>query len=215
MELKFEKRILFKKNTKKLKKDNKIPVVCYGGGQKNISLQIDAKEFKKVLNSEDPVVDACGEINGKKLLIQEISRDILSRDPVHIDFLFVDERHEVEHGVPVELLGEAPAVKEKDGVIDFVKREINIKSLPQNIPQHIAVDMSVLAEIGDRITIADLVVSKDIVILDSEEDVVVSIVAQAEEIEEEPAGEIDFDAIAVEEKGKKPKEDEESEEKDK
>ena len=92
MELKFEKRILFKKNTKKLKKDNKIPVVCYGGGQKNISLQIDAKEFKKVLNSEDPVVDACGEINGKKLLIQEISRDILSRDPVHIDFLFVDEQ---------------------------------------------------------------------------------------------------------------------------
>ena len=52
MELKFEKRILFKKNAKKLKKDNKIPVVCYGGGQKNISLQIDAKEFKKVISGK-------------------------------------------------------------------------------------------------------------------------------------------------------------------
>ena len=48
MELKFDKRTTFKKKTKKLKEDGFVPVVCYGGGQKNISLQVNEKELKKV-----------------------------------------------------------------------------------------------------------------------------------------------------------------------
>ena len=166
MELKFDKRTTFKKKTKKLKEDGFVPVVCYGGGQKNISLQVNEKELKKVLNSENPVVDAIGEINGKKLLVQDIARDVISRTPIHVDFLFVDEKHEVEHEVPVELVGEAPAVKEKDGVLDFAKREIKIKALPQNIPLHITVDISGMLEIGDRLTIKEITIPKDVSVLD-------------------------------------------------
>ena len=90
MELKFDKRTTFKKKTKKLKEDGFVPVVCYGGGQKNISLQVNEKELKKVLNSENPVVDAIGEINGKKLLVQD--KHVISRTPIHVDFLFVDNK---------------------------------------------------------------------------------------------------------------------------
>ena len=140
-------------------------------------------------------------------MIQDIKRDVISRTPIHIDFLFVDEKHEVEHEVPIELVGEAPAVKEKDGVLDFTKREIKIKALPQNIPPHITVDISGMLEIGNRLTIKDIEIPKNVSVLDDINETVISIVAQAEDVPEE-VGEIDFDSIKVEEKGKKPEEEE-------
>ena len=171
-------------------------------------MTVDLLEMRKVLEIKTEVIDAQGDLKGKKLLLQEIDVDPLSNKLRHADFIFVDERHEIEHEVPLRMIGESAAAKSKVGVVDFACRELTIKALPQNLPAHIDVDVSALEEIGSHVLVKDILCPKNVEILNSPDDVIVSIVSQVEETEGE-VGEIDFDAIQVKDKGKKQKEEEE------
>ena len=117
----------------------------------------------------------------------------------------MDETHEVEHEVPLKIVGESPAAKLKNGVVDFACRELSIKAFPQNLPSHIDIDISGLDEIGSHVLVKDIICPKNVTVLNVPDDVVVSIINQVEEVEGEIEN-IDFDAIQVKDKGKKPKE---------
>jgi large subunit ribosomal protein L25 len=120
-------------------------------------------------------------------------------------FLAVDITRVVTVPVPVEYIGEAPAVKAGLGVLNTLVDELEIEVLPTEIPHKIEVDLSTLVNLGDAIyvnDIAKLLPKSAQAILDGE--VVICVIAGIrEESEEESSSEIDFDSIEAEKKGKK------------
>ena len=106
--------------------------------------------------------------------------------------------------VPLEFIGEAPVEESKAGTVTKVLHEIEVTCRPSALPSHIDVDITGLVNVEDKIHISDIKAPEGVIIEGEPEDpvVVVSAAKQVSEDEEEAAGEIDMDAIEVEEKGK-------------
>ena len=203
--LEFKRREIKGKRVSSLRKEGWVPVVCYGLGRNSESYQVKDSDLKKLLNTEVVVIDGKGDMEGKKVLIQDIEFDPIKTSPIHVDFLFVDDTHKVEHEVPVEMIGESPAVKKGEGVLTLVHDHISVEALPQDIPGHISVDISSLENVGDHITYGDIKLKDGLEIKSNLEDIIVSVTAYVEEKEEEPT-EVDMESIEVSGKGGKSEE---------
>jgi len=87
---------------------------------------------------------------------------------VHVDFHQVNLKEEVTANVPVELIGESPAEKQGLGTVVQVVSEIEVSTLPDNIPSEFTLDISNLTEVDQQITLADLEYDKEHIKIDVE-----------------------------------------------
>jgi large subunit ribosomal protein L25 len=110
---------------------------------------------------------------------------VISRKPVHVDFLEVAMDVTIRAVVPIELVGEAPAVRELGGVLVSGLNDIEVEALPSNLPDRISVDISVLEGFDDSITVGDLVVEEGVTILTEPEEAIANVIYQVEEEEPE------------------------------
>jgi len=110
--------------------------------------------------------------------------------------------------VKIVFEGVAPAVKEKGGVLVKVLHSLKIEALPKDFPHEIKIDVSKLANIGDRITVKDLALGKSVKIEAREDQVIVLAKPHTEEKVEEAPKAIE-DIELSEKKGKKEEEGEE------
>jgi large subunit ribosomal protein L25 len=201
--------ILNAKIRKEIKEPGKIPAVIYGPGVKNINLEIDYKEFQKVLKTagESSLVEL--NIDGEKrlVLIHEIQRDPATDQFIHVDFFQASLKEEVEVKVPLVFEGVSLAVKDLGGTLVKNISELEIKALPQDLPHEIKVSIDSLNTFENHILVKDLTLPKGIKTLLKEDEIVVS-VAPPEKVEEELATEIkeNVEDIGKVEKEKKPEE---------
>jgi large subunit ribosomal protein L25 len=144
------------------------------------------------------------------VLIQEIQRDPLTEEPIHVDFFQPSLKEKIEIKIPLVFEGEAPAVKETGGTLVKNISELEIKALPQNLPKEIRVNVETLRTFEDKILIRDLKLPEGIEVLRNPEEIVAS-VTPPEKIEEELAKPVEEKVEEVE-KIEKPKEEEEKEE---
>jgi len=204
----------FGKKTKSLKKTGKIPAIVYGSGIKNIPIEADYEEFKKVFDQTGESSLITLEIDGEKkerpVLIYEIQRDHLSGKFIHVDFYQVSLKEEVEVAVPLIFEGVALAIKDLGGTLVKEIQEIKVKALPQNLPHDIRVDISVLKTFEDEILVRDLKLPVDVKVSKGLDEII-ALVVPAVKIEEELEKPIEEKVEEVEkvEKEKKEKEEEE------
>lgn len=185
-----------------LRRAGKVPGVVYGGAQTATALTVDARAFGKVLAEagESSIVMLEGLGAGIPTLIHEVDLDPVKHAPRHVDFYAVTKGQKVEVAVPLEFIGEAPAVKEGANVVK-VLHELEVEADPMNLPHALIVDLSALAAIGDRIRVGDLALPAGIALAVDPEEVVALVQEVVEEkVEEAPAA--DLSAIEVEAKGK-------------
>ena len=189
------------KQLEKLRKAGKLPAVIYGPKEEGLSLTLDKGAFEKVLKQagESSVITLTGLATPKEVLVQDVAFDARKGGIVHVDFYAVEAGKEITVDVPLEFVGEAPAVK-LGGTLTKVLHEIEVTCTPGNLPQHITVDVTSLDTFEKQIHVKDLVVPKNVKIENDPEDVVALVQAVAEETEE--VATIDMSAIAVEKKGK-------------
>src|SRR3990167_6357596 len=121
------------------------------------------------------------------VLIRDIQRHPVSGNFMHVDFYKLPLDQEITISVPVELEGEAPAVKEQGGILVHNLHEIEIKALPVNLIHEIIVDLSTLASVGDSILVKDLNTPSNIEVLANDEDMVIMVEEPHEEEVEEVA----------------------------
>lgn len=187
--LKAEKREVFGKKTNKLRRGGLIPAELYGRGIANLHLTIPEKDFSKVYEEagEHSVLNL--EVDGQShpVLIHEVQENPLKQEIISIDFYEVRMDEKVKAHVPVEFEGEAPAVKEKEGVLIKNMDEIEVEALPADLPHSITVDLSGLTELDQSIYVRDLAKSDKYEYVIEGETVVMSVTAPKEEIEEAPA----------------------------
>ncbi len=195
------------KKTRVLKESGKIPAVVYGPGVKNISLEIDQLEFKKVFKEagESSLIDLKVDKEKRPVLIHEIQRDPVSDKIIHIDFFQASLKEEVEVTVPLVFEGAAPAIKDLGATLVKNMLEIQVKALPQNLPHEIKVNVEGLKSIGDHILVKNLPLAEGVKVSKKPDEIVVSISA-AEKVEEELAKEIEEKVEDIEKVEKEKKE---------
>jgi len=173
---------------RRLRREGLIPGVIYGVGHVT-SISIDPHVLRAAMSGEQgthAVFDVVFE--GKKrahhAVIQDMQLDAVRQTVQHVDLREVRLNDPIETSVAVQLEGTAPGVK-AGGVLDIVTREVRVKGLPGDIPEHLTVVIGAL-ELGDVARIADVAVPDGITVLDDPEEVVCSIIPpRGAEVEEE------------------------------
>jgi len=185
-----------------LRTEGKLPGVVYGPKEKATPLLVDRVAFEKMLKEagESSVIRLEGLDTPKEVLVHDVAFDPTRGGAIHVDFYAIEAGKELTLHVPLEFIGEAPALKQ-GGTLTKVLHEIEVTCVPANLPQHIDVDISTLDSMEAQIHVKDLVIPKGVTVENDPEDVVVLVQAVAEEVEAAPA-EIDMASIEVEKKGK-------------
>ncbi len=156
--LKLDERSVHGKKVAKLRKDGFVPAVVYGPGVEPISVQVEAGVISKVYKQAGtytPVHLTIG--TSKKIaMIKELDRDPVKGTIRHVSFHAVKATDPVVAEVPVHLVGEGESEAEKSGLIILQNIEkVEVKALPMDLPDVIAVSILGLKEAGDKVTLGD------------------------------------------------------------
>jgi len=182
------------RRTNSLRRSDRIPAVVYGNKIKNISLDVDYKDFERVLKEagESSLIELNieGEKEKKSVLVHDLQRDAITDKVIHIDFFQASLTEEVEVKVPLVFEGISLAVKDLGGTLVKNISELTVKALAQNLPHEIKVSIESLKNFGDHILVKDLVLPKDVKTMVKPEEIIVSVVELAK-VEEELAKEIE------------------------
>ncbi len=162
-------------NVKDMRKAGDVPGVMYGNTMKNTAIKCNAKELHGVYvkAGENTLVEV--DVEGKKVpcLIHAIAFDPVTSAYEHIDLYAVDMTKKVTTRVPVVFQGECPAVKNHGGVLLTVHGELEVTCLPSDIPESFIIDLTVLENLRDSVTVAKLKVPQGVVITQSPETAIV------------------------------------------
>lgn len=210
MKLIFEKRDV-KVRPDKVREQGKIPAVFYGRKEASTTISVVAADFKKLWREagESTVITLSGSGEDHDALIHAVDLNPVTDEPRHIDFYIIEKGKKVEVSVSLEFDGVSAAVKELGGTLIKVVHEIEVEAMPKDLPQHLTVDISLLKELGDTITVKDIVIPAGVKVLADLEEVVATVAAPKEEVEE-VAPVADLTNIEVAKKGKKEEEGEEA-----
>ena len=185
--LKANSRKILGRAVKQLLKKNIVPAVIYGRGFKSENIEVDKNNFKKVFTETgtNTIVDlAVDQQTPFKVLVHDLQYDQVSDELIHVDFYRIHEKEKVKVKVKIKFLGEAPVVKEQNGVLVHNLSELEIQALPKDLIHEINVDLSGLKEFSDLIRVKDLKISSNVEISNDLEDVVVSVSMPRQEEEE-------------------------------
>jgi len=156
-----------------------VPGVFYGRKEKATSITIDAAVFAKVWRDagETTILSLEGIGEPKDVLIHDVVAHPVTGQPEHVDFYVLEKGKKIQLSVPIEFEGVAPAEKE-GGVVVKVLHEIEIEVDPKELPQHLTVDLSGLAHIGDQVTVSQVPVPQSAVLITEGDEIVVSVTEQ-------------------------------------
>jgi large subunit ribosomal protein L25 len=161
-----------KEKAKKLRAKGLIPAIFYGPRSQTVPLVINSKELSKALQTEagenvliDLDIRKGNQSDRKVVMLKDIQIDPLLRMTLHTDFYEVAMDEMVTVEVPVHLIGKPEGTK-MGGILEQVRRVIQIQCLPGDIPKSIDIDVSPL-KIGDSIHVQDIQVEKAKIISDT------------------------------------------------
>ncbi len=177
-----QKRVLFGKKNRLLRRQGLLPANIFGSGFASQSISINYKDFSKIFrkSGETGIIYITTDKTEVPTLVKTIQRDPIESKLLHVDFRKVDLDKKIEAEVPLVFVGIAPAVNQ-GGVLINQTVKLIIEALPQNIPHQIDIDISGLTEIGKEIKVGDLKLSDAYTVKTAPENVIVSVTAHKEE----------------------------------
>lgn len=168
-------------NPKVLRRQNQIPVVCYGSGIEPISASLNKKEFVSVIKKAHRTDIFELEYKGDtfRCIVKEVQKHPVTSDVLHVDFYKFDPNVPINVEVPIILKGESKGVK-SGGDLYQPRKKIALRSLPEFIPHEIVLDVTSL-EIGDSIHAFDLKLPEGVKVSSSRNFAIVAIVGKTSE----------------------------------
>lgn len=206
--LQAEKRKVLGRKVKKLRREEILPANIYGKKVKSQALQLDLKEFQPVYDEvgETGVVELKikGETKIRPVLIHNVQLHSVTDQPLHADFYQVDLKEKVTTEVPVELVGESSAVKEKLGILIEPLTEVEVEALPTELPDKLEVDIGKLKKVDDVVVVGDLRVPEGVKVLTLPQEILAKIEPPTKEEEVAPPPEAKVPAEEVPEEEARP-----------
>ena len=131
--------------TNKLRSDGFIPAILYGGKKNNLSISLKKLHLQDLIRTKtfmSKVVDLEIDGNTEKVLPKEVAYDSVSDEPLHIDFMRIVKGASLILEIPVQFINseKSPGLK-KGGVLNIVRRKVQLKCPAENIPNEIVVDL--------------------------------------------------------------------------
>lgn len=205
MDLIVQTRDKFGKAVKALRRGGFVPAELYGRDISNVHLAVSMKDFMKVFREAgaNTVVHLVLNSEKRPVLIHDVEKDYLTNEVSHVDFYQVRMDEKIKARVPIEFTGEAPAVKEKGGILNKAMSEIEVEALPADLPHRLHVDLGTLDELNKSLYVKDLRVSPKAKLLVELETVIVTVTPPSVEEEKAPETPIDVTAVKVEDEEKK------------
>ena len=182
----------------KLRSKGLIPAILYGGKNANQNISIDKKEITNLINTDtflSKVLEL--DINGKKekVIPRDIAFNVVSEEPIHIDFMRIIAGKKIILEIPVKFINhpDSPGLK-RGGVLNIVRRKIELKCPAENIPNEIVIDLAG-TDIGTSIKISTVKLSENVVPTITDRDFVIATVASPT-VMKEPEKPAEGDAAA-------------------
>ena len=171
----------------KLRSEGLIPAILYGGKNANQNISIEMKEIKNLLNSDtflSKVLEL--DVDGKKekVIPRDIAFNVVSEEPIHIDFMRIVAGKKIILEIPVKFINhpDSPGLK-RGGVLNIVRRKVELKCPAENIPNEIIVDLSG-TDIGTSIKISSVKLNENVIPTITDRDFVIATVASPTVIKE-------------------------------
>jgi large subunit ribosomal protein L25 len=142
-----------KNEARRTRREGKVPGVVYGGagsaggGEATATpIAVDPKSLLRILHSGANTlislrIDGGGDT---RVLVKDYQLDPVTHAVLHADFYKVAMDRAIQVTVPVTIVGEPKGVKQQGGILEFVRREIEVECLPGDIPEHVEIDVSEL-----------------------------------------------------------------------
>ena len=142
-----------------LRQKGDVPAIIYGGTEENQKVSLSKKQIKYLIEQENFLSNIISlNVDGQsiKVLPKEVSYDTLTDDPIHIDFLRIVKGAKIIIEIPVRFINNenSPGLK-RGGVLNIVRRKIELKCATENVPNELIVDLEGL-EIGTSIKISSI-----------------------------------------------------------
>lgn len=181
-----------KSGARRTRREGFVPAVLYGRGRTPRALSVGRKDLLSALRTagRNALIDLRmdGESQAETVMIEEIQRDQIRREILHIDLHLISLTEALDVNVPVVLIGTPEPVASGTGILEQLRREVEVRCLPTQIPDRLTIDVSAL-QVGGSLHVRDLKVGEGIEVLTPPEEVLAAVVAPAVEEEAAPAAE--------------------------
>ena len=142
-----------------------VPAIIYGGSDQNEKISISKKILKSLIEKENFLSNIITvNLNGKaqKVLPKEIKYNVITDEPIHIDFLRVVAGVQIKIEVPVQFINheKSPGLK-RGGVLNIVRRKIELKCPSEKIPENIIIDLDGI-DIGESFKISSIKLEENV-----------------------------------------------------
>ncbi|MEA3325988.1 MAG: 50S ribosomal protein L25 [Chloroflexota bacterium] len=197
--LEAQKRTIKGKQVRQLRRQGFLPGIIYGRiGKERIEpvlIQLDLKESSKTINklTGSSLITLHVEGEDYPVVLREAQKDIIYGTLRHVDFMAVSLTDKLQTAVPIELIGQSPAEINMSAVVVTGVSELEIECLPQDMPERIEVDASVLVDMESVIYVKDLLLPDNIEVLTDPDELIAGVTyvtIEEEEEQEEEEGEL-------------------------
>jgi large subunit ribosomal protein L25 len=168
-----------KNEARRLRARGWIPAVVYGGGRDPVAVSVSPKDMLKILHSDtghNTIFQLA--INGDTtpVMIVDWQFHPVKETLLHVDLKRIDLTRRIRVSIPVHTVGEAKGVKQQGGLLQIVTRELEVECLPDEIPDHLAVDVRDLL-IGQSRRASEVPLTGSMVLLSPPDAVVAHVIA--------------------------------------
>jgi large subunit ribosomal protein L25 len=159
-----------------MRKTGQIPGIFYGPNYENLLISLDVKELDRALSHRKSIINLIIEGKGEfEAIFRDVQRNPVSEKIEHVDLYGITSGHKIHATVPVKVIGIPFGVKNSGGILEVIRRELNVECLPKDLPEEVQLDVSRL-NIGQSIHIEDIHL-ENIIILHSPKSAVATVVA--------------------------------------
>ena len=153
---------------RRLRRSGKTPGILYGGPSP-VNIAVDPREVFRIIHGHEGSTQLlrmtfAGSKDSRMVILRDLQLDPVSEDLVHVDLQEVNMDKPIQVTVALRHVDEPIGVRDTQGILEMVLREVQVSCLPANIPEDIKADVSNLA-IGDVLTVADLAVPEGVRVL--------------------------------------------------
>ena len=167
-----------KNDARRARRDGMVPITVYGGGAETVAAMAPARDLAAILRSESGrntifTIEVDG-VGATEVMFHDRQIDPIKGRLIHADLARLVKGQKIEVTVPLHLTGEPIGVKERQGVLEQIIREIEIKCEPRDIPDALEVDVSNL-DVHDVLHASDIPVGPGVEILTDAEQVIATV----------------------------------------
>ena len=185
--LQIQKRTTEGKKVKTLRNQGITTIHLYGSEFDSASMQVKMSELIDILNLagfSSPITLNDGK-NDIIAFAREVQRHPLTEQILHVDFQIVGKDDQVEVEVPINLIGESPAVKNLGGVLIKLMETIRVSSKVDSVPKSLELDISVIESLEQSILVGEIEIAEGVQIVSDETFAVARVIPPRIEVEEE------------------------------